>query len=205
MSAAVFSAAADLVLALSASARADRTDELHSKWHGYGVKVWFGGQKATPLHYEAQLVNRKHIDGAAGLALEIGFHAELRTGADNDAAMAPLLANEANWRRDLGEDVIAGPFIGSDRWRRLSEVWLDPDLDAEDAAWDIASRLVDRANPVVTLEVGTETFAATATVIDGGPRRDDLYAKLVEISTQFAEYEKMTDRVIPMVVLSRNG
>ncbi len=60
-----------------------------------------------------------------------------------------------------------------------------------------------RANPDVTVEVGVEEFPATATVIDDGPRRDELYAKLVAVMDQFADYETMTDRRIPIVVLER--
>lgn len=60
-----------------------------------------------------------------------------------------------------------------------------------------------RANPDVTVEVGVEEFPATATVIDDGARRDELYSNLVAVMGQFAEYEKMTDRRIPIVVLER--
>ncbi len=60
-----------------------------------------------------------------------------------------------------------------------------------------------RANPDVTVEVDTERFPARATVIEDGPVRDDLYAKLVAIMGQFAEYETKTDRRIPVVVLER--
>jgi len=60
-----------------------------------------------------------------------------------------------------------------------------------------------RANPDVIVEVGVEEFPATAIVIDDGPRRDELYAKLVAVANQFADYEKMTDRRIPIVVLER--
>lgn len=60
-----------------------------------------------------------------------------------------------------------------------------------------------RANPDVTVEVGTETFPAKATIVDEGPYRDELYAKLVAIMGQFAEYETKTDRRIPVVVLER--
>lgn len=60
-----------------------------------------------------------------------------------------------------------------------------------------------RANPDVTVEVGTDTFAAKATIVEDGPRRDELYAKLVAIMDQFAEYETKTDRRIPVVVLER--
>ncbi|WP_067654263.1 nitroreductase family deazaflavin-dependent oxidoreductase [Nocardia harenae] len=60
-----------------------------------------------------------------------------------------------------------------------------------------------RANPEVTVELGTETFRAVATPIESGPERDRLYGKLVELMPGFAEYETKTDRVIPVVVLER--
>jgi deazaflavin-dependent oxidoreductase (nitroreductase family) len=62
-----------------------------------------------------------------------------------------------------------------------------------------------RANPDVTVEVGVEQFPATATIIDDGPRREELYAKLVAVMDQFADYETMTERRIPIVVLERTG
>ena len=58
-----------------------------------------------------------------------------------------------------------------------------------------------RANPDVTVEVGTEVFAARAMIVDDGPSRDELYAKLVAIMGQFAGYETKTDRRIPVIVL----
>jgi deazaflavin-dependent oxidoreductase (nitroreductase family) len=60
-----------------------------------------------------------------------------------------------------------------------------------------------RANPEVTVEVGTEEFPATATIVEDGPYRDELYAKLVAVMDQFADYETKTDRLIPVVVLER--
>ncbi|MBB5853088.1 nitroreductase family deazaflavin-dependent oxidoreductase [Amycolatopsis umgeniensis] len=60
------------------------------------------------------------------------------------------------------------------------------------------------ANPKVTLEVGTEKFDATATVVlEDRAERDRLYAKMVSTMPGFAEYEKKTDRVIPVVTISR--
>ena len=61
-----------------------------------------------------------------------------------------------------------------------------------------------RANPEVTVELGTERFPAKATVIEDGALRDELYAKLIAIMPdQFGKYETMTDRRIPIVVLNR--
>ncbi|MFD5244566.1 nitroreductase family deazaflavin-dependent oxidoreductase [Amycolatopsis sp. NPDC058340] len=60
------------------------------------------------------------------------------------------------------------------------------------------------ANPKVTIEVGTEKFEATATVVlEDRAERDRLYAKMVSMMPGFAEYEQKTDRVIPIVTISR--
>lgn len=58
------------------------------------------------------------------------------------------------------------------------------------------------ADPSVTVELGTEKFEATATVIEG-TERDRLYAKQAERYHGFAEYQKNTDRIIPVVALHR--
>ena len=58
------------------------------------------------------------------------------------------------------------------------------------------------AHPDVTVEVGTETFEARATVVEG-PERDELYAKRAAIMPNFAEYQEKTTRKIPVVVLTR--
>ena len=62
-----------------------------------------------------------------------------------------------------------------------------------------------QANPDVTVEVGTETFPAKATIVEDGPARDELYGKLAAIMDQFAEYETKTDRRIPVILLDRIG
>ena len=56
------------------------------------------------------------------------------------------------------------------------------------------------AHPEVTVEVGTETYAAMATVLTG-EERDLLYAKQGKLYPQFAEYQKKTSRKIPVVAL----
>ena len=58
------------------------------------------------------------------------------------------------------------------------------------------------AHPDVTVEVGTETFEARATVVEG-PERDELYAKQAAIMPNFAEYQAKTTRKIPVIVLTR--
>jgi deazaflavin-dependent oxidoreductase (nitroreductase family) len=57
------------------------------------------------------------------------------------------------------------------------------------------------AQPNVTIEVGTDTIVAVASETSG-EERDRLYRAQAERSPQFAEYEKQTDRVIPVVVLT---
>jgi deazaflavin-dependent oxidoreductase (nitroreductase family) len=59
-----------------------------------------------------------------------------------------------------------------------------------------------KAHPRVTVEVGDETFDADATVAQG-EERDRLYAQQATIMPGFAEYQEKTDRVIPVVVLTR--
>jgi len=58
------------------------------------------------------------------------------------------------------------------------------------------------ANPEVTVELGTETFSATAEVVEE-PERARLYAKMVGAMPGFGEYQEKTDRVIPVVILNR--
>ena len=57
------------------------------------------------------------------------------------------------------------------------------------------------ANPLVTVEVGTETFQARARIAEE-PERTRLYKKMTEMLSSFADYEKNTSRVIPVFVLT---
>lgn len=119
--------------------------EVQVKAHRYGIKVWFGSPTtATREHYEAQVVGARHVPEATTLALEVGFHAEHPKAADNAAALAHLAAREPSWRKVIGEEAVAGPFLGSrGDWRRVSETWPDPDLGEEDLAFELAARLTD--------------------------------------------------------------
>lgn len=58
------------------------------------------------------------------------------------------------------------------------------------------------ANPRVTLEVGSETFDATATVLHG-EERDRLFQRHAEQFPGFAEYQANTTRTIPVIALER--
>ena len=58
------------------------------------------------------------------------------------------------------------------------------------------------AHPEITVDLGTDTFAATARVLDGD-ERDGVYAKQVAVEPQFGEYQRKTERIIPVVELVR--
>lgn len=58
------------------------------------------------------------------------------------------------------------------------------------------------AQPLVTVEVGTEQFQAQAT-IPSEPERTRLYDQMATTMPGFAEYQRMTTRRIPVVVLIR--
>ena len=57
------------------------------------------------------------------------------------------------------------------------------------------------ANPLVTVEVGSETFPVLATVAEE-PERTRLYDKMVEMMPRFDEYRRKTTREIPVIVLT---
>ncbi len=56
------------------------------------------------------------------------------------------------------------------------------------------------AHPEVTVEVGTETYEATATSLTGD-ERDRLYAKQASLYPQFGEYQARATRKIPVIAL----
>jgi deazaflavin-dependent oxidoreductase (nitroreductase family) len=65
-----------------------------------------------------------------------------------------------------------------------------------------------KANPEVEVEVptegGTEKFKARAHVVDDRAERDRLYEEMTKIWPPFADYQKRTDRLIPVVRLERH-
>ncbi len=121
----------------------DDLGDVHMRSHRRGLKVWFGPNAPVKEHYEAQLIPRRHVDGKDGVALEIGFHSEHKDAAANDAIIDRLVARKKHWQRELGPEAEPGSFLGNDSWRRISDVWLEPDLDDRELGFEIASRLVD--------------------------------------------------------------
>ncbi|NNC80771.1 MAG: hypothetical protein HKN94_11550 [Acidimicrobiales bacterium] len=135
----LFDQVAEVVLALTP----EDLGEVKVRAHRRGVKVWFDTAKPTKEHYEVQQLARHYVDGSSGMAIEIGFHAEHADQERNEAVVAAVLGSEKQWRKILGEETEVAPFFGSDNWRRVSEAWIEPDLDDPELAFELASRLVD--------------------------------------------------------------
>ncbi len=55
-------------------------------------------------------------------------------------------------------------------------------------------------HPQVTVERGTERYAATATPL-GGAERDEIFARQAALRPNFAAYQEKTTRTIPVVAL----
>ena len=66
-----------------------------------------------------------------------------------------------------------------------------------------------KSNPEVEVEVananGIEKFKARAQVVEDRAERDRLFEKMSTIWPAFKDYEKRTDRLIPVVVLERHS
>jgi deazaflavin-dependent oxidoreductase (nitroreductase family) len=60
------------------------------------------------------------------------------------------------------------------------------------------------ANPIVTVELGTEKFQARATVVEGA-ERERLFDQHAALMPGFAEYRQKTTRQIPVILLTRIG
>ncbi len=135
----LFDQVADLIRALTP----EELGEVRVRAHRRGVKVWFDTEKAPREHYEAQVLARRHIDGLDGMAVEVGFHSEHPKREDNEAALAKVMTTESTWRKILGDEAEAGVFLGAANWTRVSETWIEPDLEDPELAFELASRTVD--------------------------------------------------------------
>ena len=58
------------------------------------------------------------------------------------------------------------------------------------------------AHPKVIVEVGAERFSAKASVAEG-QERERLFNAQAEMMTYFAEYQRKTNRQIPVIILER--
>jgi len=59
------------------------------------------------------------------------------------------------------------------------------------------------ANPEVTVELPGDTYQATARAVPSGEERDRLFAAHSGAMPDFAKYQQQTERVIPVVVISK--
>lgn len=121
----------------------DELGEARLRSHRRGVKIWFDTVKPPKEHYEAQMLARRHVDGKEGLAVEIGFHSEHPKREQNEDVVGHLDDVEVKWRKQLGDTAEAGLFFGADHWTRLSEAWIEPDMDDPEFAFEVASRTID--------------------------------------------------------------
>jgi hypothetical protein len=53
------------------------------------------------------------------------------------------------------------------------------------------------------VELGTENFTATATVVEGA-ERERLFARMLAKTPRFADYQTKTSRIIPLITLRPN-
>ncbi|WP_406864949.1 nitroreductase/quinone reductase family protein [Streptomyces sp. HUAS MG47] len=59
------------------------------------------------------------------------------------------------------------------------------------------------AHPLVQVEVGTEQYQAVAVPAEG-ERREDLFERVVAVEPGYGDYQRATERPLPVVVLERN-
>ena len=59
-----------------------------------------------------------------------------------------------------------------------------------------------KANPRVTIELGREKFQARAVIAEGA-ERDHLFTQMAAVMPGFADYQRNTDRQMPVIVLER--
>jgi deazaflavin-dependent oxidoreductase (nitroreductase family) len=59
------------------------------------------------------------------------------------------------------------------------------------------------ANPRTTVEIGSDTAPVTAREVTGA-ERDERFAKIAQTIPMFAEYQRLTTRVIPVIELVRD-
>jgi len=59
-----------------------------------------------------------------------------------------------------------------------------------------------RVNPAAHIEVGADAYDVVARELPRG-ERDDAFARIVAVAPFFGEYQKQTDRIIPLFELTR--
>ena len=138
--------------------------------------------KATP--FNQRTIDEFHAKQGRGVGMW-GDHVALvtaRGAKSGDAITTPLVCG-----RD-GEDCIIvaskGGAPANPSW--FGNIKANPDVEVE-----------------VPIEGGTEKFKARALVVDDRAERDRLYEEMTRIWPSFADYQKRTDRLIPVIRLER--
>ena len=136
------------------------------------------------------------------------------TPADfNDQVIAGIPSQRRQGGRDLrGDDVLLLHNVGAKSGQR----YVTPLVYMQDGEnWVIFASKGGapsnpgwfwnlKAQPEVSIEVGTEQVDVLATEATG-EERDRLFDRQKGEAPQFAEYEAKTERTIPVIVLSRRG
>jgi deazaflavin-dependent oxidoreductase (nitroreductase family) len=138
---------------------------------------------ATVAAMDMQAINRKVIDQfRAGGEIE-GMHRErllllTTTGARTGLARTTPMMFHADGDRVLVMASNAGARKTPDWYANLA------------------------ANPAVQVEIGDESYAATASVL-AGAERERLWADITAANPFFLDHEKKAERQIPVVALAR--
>jgi deazaflavin-dependent oxidoreductase (nitroreductase family) len=133
---------------------------------------------AVPQDFNAQIIEEFHANAGRvggmfeGMSLLLLHHTGARSGTQRIAPLAYL--------RDGGRYVIFASKAGA----------------PTNPAWHRNLK----AHPRVTIEVGSETIPVTAREAEG-EERERLFREQAERSPQLGEYQRRTERAIPVIVL----
>ena len=133
----------------------------------------------SPSDYNARIIdefraNEGHVGGSfEGVPLLLLHHTGARSGEQR--------VNPLSYQRDDSRYVVFASRGGAPR----------------NPAWYHNLK----TNPNATIEVGTDTIEVRASEA-GGEERERLYRTQAERIPQFAEYERRTERTIPVMVLT---
>lgn len=139
--------------------------------------------KATP--YNRKTIDEFHAKKGRGVG-PFGDHVLLMTakGAKSGEAITTPLV----FGRDGADWIVVGSRGGAPThptW--LGNIKANPEVEAE-----------------VPTDGGTEKFKARARVVEDRAERDRLYEEMTKVWPSFGDYQKRTDRLIPVVRLERH-
>ena len=160
---------------------------------GEAVLIAHSTESATPVHVE--VANPRATFAAVTEALIVDFHANGGQITSGPFAGRPVLLLTTTGAKS-GQPRLA-PLVYSRDGDAYVIVASKGGAPAHPAWYQ---NLL--AHPVVTVEVGGETFEARARVTER-TERDRLFAQRAATNPNFADYQQRTTRVIPVVLLER--